>query len=226
MSWLRDLFGIYARVSRRAATLTLRHWWIGLVAIVYLVAYTGVGMIVGGFGIVGGFIATLAQAAFVSSWLVLLEGVIRHGRVTPADIAGSFGVYLGDVVTFLFLLWVLRLVTGIAFADFAFVEIVFGLALLVFLSAVPEQIYLAHDSGAAIFVEGYRFVATYWVEWLPPIGLLFVASLAAWAIPVVPLAVVVFGLALAFMSIWRGLLYLELTTSSRRAREFQRRAMG
>jgi hypothetical protein len=226
MSWLRDLLGVYARVLRRTNELMLRHWWLGLVATAYFGAFIGVLAIASGFGLVGRFAVTLATAAFASSWFVLIGQVVRHGRVTTADISGSFVVYLGDVVTFMFLLWVLRYVTAIAFADLVFVRIVFVFALLAFLSVVPEQIYLGGQSGAAIFVESYRFVANHWIEWLPPVGLLFVATLAVGAVPVLPLAVVGLGFAFAFMSVARGLLYLELTTSSRRAREFQRRAMG
>jgi hypothetical protein len=226
VSWLRDLAGVYGRVLRRAAELTVRHWWLGLVAMAYQAVLLGVVLLASQLGMVGGFLLVLAMAALASSWLVLLGHVVREGRTTLADIPGSFGVYLGDVLTFLFLLWALRFIASIAFADLAYAAIVFQLALLTFLWAVPEEIYLAGEGGVAIFVESYRFVATYWIEWLPATVLLVVWTGVVSAIPFVPLAVLAGGFALAFMFIARGLLFLELTGSSRRAREFARRAAG
>ncbi len=226
MTWLRDLLALYGRVLVRAGELTRRHWWLGLVVVGYQAVRFGALVLAGSLGILGGFLVTLVMAALMSSWFVLVGHVVRSGRTTPADLRGSWFVYLGDVVTFGFLLWVLQQIAGIAFAELSYAAIVFELALLVFLSAVPEAIYLGSESGAAIFVESYRFVAAHWIEWLPAMAVLLVVTLAAGLIPFPPLAVVAGGVAFAYMFIARGLLFLALTTSSRRAREFQRRAMG
>ena len=223
MSWLRDILGVYASVARRAFELTVRHWWLGLVAIGYQALLFAVMGIAGAFGFLGGFLLALAMAALMSSWLVLLGHVVREGRTSLADVPGSFVVYLGDVLTFGFLLWALQFIASVAFAELSYAAIVFELALLVFLSAVPEQIYLGGEAGTAIFVESYRFVARYWIEWLPATGLLMVLTILMSAVPVLPVAVVGGGIALTFMFVCRGLLFLALTSSSRRAREFQRR---
>jgi len=226
VSWLRDVLVVYARVLRRALDLTVKHWWLGLVAIGYQAVLLVIALIAGQLGIVGGFLMTLAMAALISSWMVLVGHLVRWGRATSRDLPESFVVYLGDVVTFLFLLWVLRYVAAIAFADLPFAAIVFHLALFVFLNAVPEQIYLGGHAGVAVFVESYRFVGAHWIEWLPATALLVLLLVVTSAVPFMPLALVLGGVALAFISIARGLLFLELTTSSRRAREFQRRAAG
>jgi len=224
MSWIQDLAGVYGRVIRRAADLAVRHWWLGLVSVAYQGLLLGLALLVAPLGMIGGFVLTFAMAATMSSWFVLLGHVVREGRTSLADVPGSFVVYLGDVLTFGFLLWALQFIASVAFADFSYLAIVFELALLVFLSAVPEQIYLAGETGPAVFVESYRFVAAHWIEWLPAMALLVVVVVLAMAVPFLPLAVVAGGFALAFMFIGRGLLFLELTTSSRRAREFQRRS--
>lgn len=226
MSWLVDLLGVYGRVLARAWELTRRHWWLGLVAIGYQGALLGVTVVAGQIPIVGGFLMAIAMAALMSSWFVLVGHVVRSGRTTLADLPGSYVVYLGDVLTFGFLLWMLQWIASIAFADLSYVAIVFELALLVFLSAVPEEIYLGGQVSVAIFVESYRFVSAHWIEWLPAMGVLLVLTLLASVVPFEPVAIVTGSIAFAFMFICRGLLFLELTTSSRRAREFQRRAMG
>ena len=226
MSWLTDLLVVYARVLRRTSDLTVRNWWLGLVAIGYQGLLLGLIPLLATLGMVGGFLMAFAMAALLSSWLVLVGHVVRAGRTVLADLPGSFVVHLGDVLTFGFLLWALRYIAAIAFADFSYAAIVFELALLVFLSAVPEEIYLGNNAGAAVFVESYRFVAAHWIEWLPATAVLLLVTLIASAVPFLPVAVVTGGIALAFMFIGRGLLFLELSTSSRRAREFQRRVAG
>jgi hypothetical protein len=224
MSWLSDLLGVYGRAFRRGFELAVRHWWLGLVAVAYQGVLLGAAVVLGRFGLVGGVLVTLVAAALMSSWLVLVGAVVRDGRATPADVRGSFLVHLGDVLTFGFLLWALQYIAGVAFAELAYAAIVFELALLVFLSAVPEEMYIAHESGPALFVESYRFVTAHWVEWLPATVILMIATVALGAFPFLPVSLFLAGFGLAFMFIVRGLLFLELTTSSRRAREFQRRA--
>jgi hypothetical protein len=226
MSWLADLLGVYGRVLRRTFDLTVQNWWLGLVAIAYQGMLLALMLVLGPLGMVGGFLMGFAMAALMSSWLVLVGHVVRAGRTTLADLPGSYVVHLGDVLTFGFLLWALQYIASIAFADFAYATIVFELALLVFLSAVPEEIYLGNNAGVAVFVESYRFVAAHWIEWLPATALLLVLTVIASAFPFLPVALVTGGIALAFMFIGRGLLFLELTTSSRRAREYQRRLAG
>jgi hypothetical protein len=228
MSWVRDTLAIYGRVARRAVDLSVKHWWLGLVLVAYVAVFFGLVVVVSQLRLqlVGGFLLVLARAALVSSALVLLGSVVRDGRAVLAEIPGSFLVYLGEVVTFFFLLWALQYIALIAFAEAELVAIVFEFAVLVFLSAVPEQIYLGRESGAAVFVESYKFVGQYWVEWLPATALLIGLAYAAARFVPFPLDVVAVGVAITFAFIARGLLFLELTTSSRRAREFRRRAMG
>ena len=226
MSWLTDLLGVYGRVLRRAFELTLKHWWLGPVAIGYLGVFFTLAIVASQLGFAGGFLLAIGMAALMSSWLVLVGHVVRNGRVTIADIPESFLVYLGDVITFLFFRMLLNWVANAAFADVSYVAIVFDLAVLVFLNAAPEQIYLGGNTGLAVFVESYRFVGTYWIEWLPATALFIVLLFAVSLVPVPVVALVLGGIVMAFGFIARGLLFLELTTSSRRAREFARRSAG
>jgi hypothetical protein len=223
---LVDLAGIYARVVRRGAVLFGRHWWLGLVFAGYQTAAFLVAVLLAPLGMAGGFIAAIVSAAFASSGLVLLGGVLRHGRATLADVPGSFGVYLGDVLTFGFLLWVLGYVEQAVFPPRALSGLAFEIGIFVLLNAVPEEIYLGGEGGPAMFVGSYEFIGRHWLEWLP-LAMVLYAGWHAASDPSLGLAgAVVGGLALAFMLVCRGLLFLELTTSSRRAREFRRRAAG
>jgi hypothetical protein len=226
VSRLADLGRVYAGVARRGALLFARHWWLGLVFAAYEIALIMATVVAAPFGLVGGFLIAIAFSALASSGLVLLGSVVRQGRATFADLPTSFGVYLGDVLTFRFLLWVLAFVAGQAFPPGSDPATVFWLVVFVLLSSVPEQIYLAGESGLGVFVGSYKLVAEHWLEWLPAAGLLYVGWELARDPSLGLLGALLGGLALAFMLICRGLLFLEITTSSRRAREFRRRAVG
>jgi hypothetical protein len=108
-----------------------------------------------------------------------------------------------------------------------FLHILFGLAVIVFLNAVPELIYLGRHAATELLMESYRFIGENWIEWFPANVALIGCVLAVFVLPAGPYNLIVntaFGLSLYFAMIARGLLFLELSTTSRRAREFRRRA--
>ena len=128
-----------------------------------------------------------------------------------------------------FLTSLLGLVASVVLAPFRFLAIVFGLAVLVFFNAVPELIYLGRHSAAELLVESYRFIGENWIEWFPATLALGAAVVAVAELPGGPFGIVgdaAAGVLLYFMMIVRGLLFLELASSSRRAREFRRRMAG
>jgi len=226
VSWLTDLLDVYGRVLRRAFDLTLKHWWLGLIAIAYVGIFVSVVVVAGHLGLAGGFLLGIGMALLISSWLVLVGQVVRNGRVTIAEVPESFLVHFFDVLTLLFVRSLLNWAVTSSLGE-TYVGIVLDLAIAVFLNAAPEQIYLGRNSGLAILVESYKFIGAYWIEWLPVNALFFVLFTGAlFFVPFQAVATVLGAIVLAFGSIARGLLFLELTTSSRRAREFARRSAG
>ncbi len=228
MPWLGDLLALYARVGGQAARLVGRSWVLVLAAVGYTYLLFLVATLTAPFGLAGGLVRTLVTAACGSSWLALLERTIREGRADLADVGGSFVVYLGDVLAVSFLLWLVGMLAALVLAPFPFLQIVFALAVVTFFNAVPELIYLGRYGAAELLVASYRFVGENWIEWFPPtivLGGLLVATAAI--VPAGPwgaLEAVAVGALLAYASLVRGLLFLELTRSGRRARAFQRRA--
>ena len=227
--WAGDTAALYVRVFSRGTRLALRNWPLCLVVVLYGTLLRMVGLVAAPLGIAGGFLLYLATVACLSSWLALVGQVIRLGRVRLSDLPSSFVAYLGDLLTVAFLLWGLRLIGTLVLAPFPFLAIVFGLAVVVFLNAVPELLYLGQHTAAELLVESYRFIGANWIEWFPANLLLAAAVLATLTLPPGPYGIVVViavGLALALATIVRGLLFQELTSSSRRSREFWRRAAG
>src|SRR6185436_14426411 len=165
--WFADTAALYGRVFRRGAVLALRNWAIGLVVVLY-VGVLGIAMVLAApLGIVGGLLIYLATVACASSWLYLVAQVLRHGRVHLSDIPAGFTAYLGDLLTVGFLVWGLRLIASLVLTPFPFLLLVFLLATVVFLNAVPELIYLGRHAPAELLVESYRFISENWVEWFP-----------------------------------------------------------
>jgi hypothetical protein len=229
--WLADTATMYGRVFRRAAELTARSWPLAFLAVGYPMLLATLSSLLGPYGFVGGMLWTAAAAACVSSWLFFMEQIVRgRGQVDLRDLPSSFGVYLGDVLNVGFLLFLLQLVAAFVLAPFPPLLIVFGLAVFAFLNAVPELVYLGRSGAAELLAESYRFIGANWVEWFPA-NLLIVAVVLAvdFVLPDGPLGLISAagaGLVAAYGWVVRGLLFLELTTSSRRARDFRRRAEG
>ena len=226
VGWLGDTLAMYGRVFRRAAQLVARNWQVTLLATAYLVVLAFMGAVLAPYGLVGGIIWTTGRAAACGSWLVFVEQVVRNGRVALGELPSSFGTYFGDMLNIFFLLFIGQF----ALFQFPFLFILFLLGAVVFLNAVPELVYLGGHSTMELLAESYRFIGANWIEWFPA-NLLIVGVVLAvdFVLPDGPLGLVSAagaGLVAAYGWVVRGLLFLELTTSSRRAREFRRRAEG
>ena len=227
--WLRDTAALYARVFRRGAELALRNWWVGLVVVVYAVVIEMVGVTTARLGVVGGLLTYLALVACFSSWLSLVAQVIQTGRIRIGDVPSSFATYFGDLLNVGFLFFGLQLIAAFVLAPVPFVQIVFRLGVFVFLNAVPELVYIGRHAAAEVLVESYRFIGENWIEWFPANVVLLACVLGVLQLPAGPLGlagVAALGVVLYFAAIVRGLLFQELSRSSRRGREFWRRAAG
>lgn len=227
--WFADTAALYGRVFRRAAALTVRNPVMILGIAASLVLLLVLGGFLAAFGIVGGLGWTLAATACVSGWLALASAAIRTGRTTIEDLTGGLGTYLGDLLTASFILWGLQLIAALVLAPFPYLGIVFLLATLVFFNAVPELVYLGRVSAPELLVASYRFIGENWIEWFPATLVLAVLYAGTAVVPPGPYGVLtaaVTGLLLTFALLVRGLLFLELTTSGRRARAFKRMAEG
>src|SRR2546422_3181021 len=227
--WLRDTAALYVRVFRRGADSALLSWRVVLVVIVYSILPGVVAVVTPPLGLVGGLLAYLALVACFSSWLALVAQVIQTGRIRLEDVPTSFATYFGDLLNVGFVFWGLQLIWTYVLAPFRFVQIVFGLAVFVFLNAVPEVVYVGRHAAAEVLVESYQFIGENWIEWFPANLALVACVLGALQLPAGPLGLigsVGFCGVIYFVAIVRGLLFQELSTSSRRGREFWRRAAG
>ena len=223
-------FDMYRRAVQRGAVLSARNWPV----LGSLFAYTAI-LAVGTYfamflGILGGFVMAFLTAACASSFLYLVEMMVRTGRVSWGDFRRSFGVYLWDVVGVSFILWVVFAIATPALRTVPQgpgIILALDLVIFVLFNAVPELIYLGHSSSLELLAESYAFISENWIEWFPPniaaAGLLYLVAtlplggVLAW-VQTAGMALLVYVAMVA-----RGLLFLELHDSSRRARAFRHR---
>ncbi len=221
---------LYRKVFGRALTLTLANWPVVATLFVYALAMAVAVVVAAPFGIVGGIALGFVWAACLGSFLYVVEMVVRTSRVTFEDFRRSFGAYLGDVLGVLFIFWVVSMVAGPALAampnGFALL-LAIELVAFVFFNAVPELIYLGHYSSLELLRESYVFIGENWIEWFPATIAAAVLVGVAAALPApgpsVWLKNGLVALLVYFAMVVRGLLFIELSGSSRRARAFRYR---
>jgi hypothetical protein len=233
MTWLTATLSMYARAFRRAATLTLRNWPVAGTTFAYSLAFAAGAVVAANLGLVGGFLMSLVWAACVSSFLYLVEMILRTSAVSWNDFRRSFGVYLWDVVGVTFVVWVVFAVATPALRTLPQGPgLILGMNLVVavLFNVVPELIYLGHYSALDLLTESYRFIADNWIEWFPATIVLALplVLLNALELPGVLgfIRPALLALWVYFMMVARGLLFLELHGSTRRARAFRHRAGG
>lgn len=233
MEWLTVTLEIYRRSARRAAELALRNWPVLGSLFAYGAILLAATYFALPFGPAGGLLLGLVLATCTGSFLYLVEMMVRSSKVTWEDFRRSFGAYLWDVMGVNFVLWGFSLVSPMiaALPNGTLILLCISILAFVFFNAVPELIYLGHHSVFELFSESYRFITENWIEWFPPNILLFVAYLGLQLMPAEALWVFVaknaaIGLFIYFAMVTRGLLFLELHGTSRRARAFRHRARG
>ena len=230
MTGLFATLEIYRLAVTRAAALALRNWAVLASAFVYGFISSATGWFAPALGLLGGFVVVLVQSACIASFLYLVEMMVRTSRVTLADFQRSFGVYLWDVIGVRFVLWLFFGFAGpllVTLPEGGLVLKFVTLLFVVFFNAVPELIYLGHHSTVALLSESYRFIVDNWLEWFPPNLLMLGILLLLVEVPTGSAAMVVQVLAIPlfvyFAMVLRGLLFLELSGTSRRGRIFRYR---
>ena len=225
---------IYRRAFARGGALAVRNWPV----LLSVFAYAGI-LFLGGYlaaflGMVGGFLMSLLFAACASSFLYLVEMIVRTNRVTWEDFTRSFGAYLWDVVGVSFALWLFWFVATPFLHQLPqghVAVLAIQLVLVVLFNAVPELIYLGHSGLVDLLARSYQFIAANWIEWFPPNLLLIAGMELLWRMPLgegapfLLLRVALVSLFLYFAMVVRGFLFIELDGTTRRARLF-RHKMG
>lgn len=220
---------IYRHVFSRGALLAAKNWPVLGSLFAYSLLLALAGMFGSRLGFAGGILISVVTAACLGSFLYLVEMMVRSSRVSWEDFARSFSPYLWDIVGVNFILWVFWQIATpllLQIPQGTLIALCLNLTILVFFNAVPELIYLGHHSLLSLLAESYRFVSENWIEWFPPNLFFGVCLLSLWQLPASNAVTLVLqagaiALFVYFAMVVRGLLFIELSGSTRRGRAFR-----
>jgi hypothetical protein len=238
MELFKATLWIYKSACLKTIQFLQNNWGLIFAPLAYSLILSVAALLLGPFWLIGAVVLWIVTAACASSGLYLIENVIRMGRATINDFKKGFTVYLGEILTIGFILWIpMMLLSRVAYAtpEGALFVLAVQILLYVILNAVPELIYQSRLSGLALLSGSYQFIVENWVEWLLPnlfiaaagyllAGLL--SNLTFWMPYFVQFFVLsaAFGLFLTFLMLFRGVLFAELNGTTRRSRLYRYRA--
>ncbi len=235
MKTLQVTLWLYTMALSKSWDCVRKNWVVSLAPVAYGIILTLAGVVAGPLGIVGGLVYSLVSSACASSGLYLVKNMVESGKTDINDFLNGFLVYLGDLITFFFILWLpmwaaANLLGGVP--NGWLVYLLLRLGLFVLLNAVPEMIYQGRVSGLELIGASYNFIVENWIEWLVPNLILFAAgyffldffSSLLFGLPAIVqlfVAALVLGLLLAYYMTFRGFLFSQLHGTTRRSRIYR-----
>jgi hypothetical protein len=238
MQILRVTLWIYATALMRAFDCVRKNLVVSLAPLAYSLVLSAAAMIALPLGILGGFLLGLVSQACISSGLYLVKNMIDSGKTDFNDFARGFTVYLWDLITISFILWIPMRLAGMALATIPNGPLIYfciQIALYILLNPVPELIYQSRTSGLELLGASYNFIVENWIEWLIPNILLAIGGYALlrlfesllFGLPAfIQLFLYSFGLGLflTYMMTFRGFLFADLHGTTRRSRIYRYKA--
>lgn len=252
MEILRDVFYTNKRVAKKAAISLGKNWPIIFTGLFYFIATSVVSMVSRGFWILGGLISIIATSALISSYLYLLNVILRRGKFDFEDFKDGFTVYLRKLWTILFMGYVAMLILSLVspilintIGAAAVNMIIITLSFILF-NPIPEATYQKYYDPWETITYTVEFVRENWIEWfIPNIALLaifyfmpgpslnilsFISNVFNYFISFNSFNISIIGFVIYLLSqiwfsyfmIYRAYLFEELTTSNRRKRLFMR----
>lgn len=257
MEFIKDIFYINKMTTKKALNLFLKHWLVIFTGLIYstitLIAYAIARpfLSIPVISIVVGLLLYFLSVALISSYLYILNNIVKCNKFELKDIKRGLRVYMYEVSRILFIGWiagivVFNLVLPIIVNSFggtleygALVNII-GLLVLIAINPLPEVIYQKNYTGLDGIKYTFNYMKENWVEWLIPnvvlLGVLYfitgrtITNLFPTGIGfnfnIFSIKGIVLYLAgqviFSFTMIYRGVLFELLSTSNRRKRMFMR----
>jgi|GEM_PF-2947518 len=183
----------------------------------------------GALGIIGGLVHFVLESLLYGAYLYLLgESLSRRTRIKPADLRDAMGRNMREVMSLLFVIWILQLALQMASSNgqiSGHVSFVVILAASVLFNPGPEIICHERSLGGGmdILVQSFRWVSSNGPEWLINLVLTaaFIIALGSGNVGILTLIVV--GLCLHPWMLFRGAVYRAIGNTSRRSRDWQSR---
>lgn len=256
LSILKDLYYINKKSLTKTVYLLIKNWPIVFTGIVYsilgIIVTTILGLFMTNFILrfFTGIVSILAMSAIGSNYLHLMFKIVKHEKFTFQDFKDGFTVYLRELWTIFFVIWIVNMLLGMIIIPIlggllrsvitsATLYIIIYLLGFILLNPLPETVYQKHYSSLDSFPYAFNFVKENWLEWFLPnivfgaimyfaLGRIFTNILfmsfgfmSGLSFGEIFTSVLALGV-LSFVMIYRGILFEILSTSTRRKRMFMR----
>jgi hypothetical protein len=235
MKMIQVALWLYSSALQKSWQSVRKNWVVSLAPVVYGIILSVCITLVAPLGIIGGFIYSLVSAACASSALYLIKHLVDSGRTDINDFLTGFTVYIWDVITISFILWIPMQVAAMGLVSVPNGMLLFfllRLGVFVLLNAVPELIYQGRASGLELIGASYNFIVENWLEWLTPnllcalvgyflLGLIDALLVGLPAYVETFLSAILLGFCLTYFMTFRGFLFRELHGTTRRSRLYR-----
>ncbi len=206
--------------------LALPRSWPAIVALpAFWLVHLAIGTLSAPLGMAGGFLRFFVYAGCVGSYLALLERPVLQKRgLKFSDITTSTGHYLGDVISVLFLFWIIDL--GVSMLGLRVLRPIVDLAVFLLFNPWPELIYQGRSRSVALLGDALSFMKENWPEWVA-VHLIIGGAMAiplmltGWTFALAPVHLGLMALFLHVGMLFRGFLFADLSRGSRRTREWR-----
>src|SRR6185295_4342518 len=105
MKILQVTFWLYLTALSKSWDCVRKNWVVSFAPVMYGMILTVTGIVVAPLGMIGGLIYSLVSAACASSGLYLVKNLVESGKTDSNDFLNGFMTYLGELLTFFFILW-------------------------------------------------------------------------------------------------------------------------
>ncbi len=247
MDYYKDFIYLTRSSGKKTFRSLKKHWPLIFTGFIYsllnIALFGLMGMLMRGpFYLLSGIILAIANSSLVSNYLYLLFNIINYDRMTVQDFKDGFIYYLRKIYGIFFIAYIGRLILSLLGPVLGglvnLLDVIIYFTILVLLNPLPETIYQKHYDSWESIVYSVEFIQENWLNWLVPNFLLslilyfttgifltdvFTTHLGfSNLINPINIALYIVGqLVFSFMMIYRGHLYKELSTSTRRKRMFQ-----
>lgn len=241
---------IYADCAYKAYLDALRNWPFILGSLGLYFAYILTINLLAPFGPAGGILVGFIHAVLLSMYYLWLSESISRNKLTFKDLLQfDYGLF-SNVIGVAFIIWIMEymLATLLKGQNQDWILACFELGILLIFNAIPEVVYIQRNDSLNALAETYRFIQRNWIEWFIPFVLLlapiiylspiyilidlasispFVPAISLIIVPmfVFPsfqyLALMIGIILMNWFMIFRGHLFRELESGSRRQRAFK-----
>lgn len=245
MNLFKDIWETNKEIIPKAYRLLLKNWPILFTGIVYSIILILLWRVAFMFWILAGLVITLVQSAIISNYLYLIENIIRYQRITMEDFKAGFTVYIWKIYGIMIVIWFANYGASLFLSPLFNIRLgtvslwfLVKVAAFLLLNSLPEVIYQKHFYIGETFRYSFEFIKENWIDWYIPnvvLGLLFYIVMGDIRTPDLLLRNRMFAFAssgilpylvgqllLAYLMIYRGLLFEILSGTSRRKRMFMR----